>query len=242
LQLDPSLVVKAFAQDGKPVAPLVKSQVSTNNYINFCALTPNLPLSNGNQIKTGPGSCNPAPIGVVAGSDNMPSSKFVFPPNGDKSLKANQTFTISLKVNNLDVGNFVNADFNYFSAPQQTNAEGNVIGHTHVVAQALKAIDDATPLSPNVFSFFKGVNTEAGANGLLTAAVTNGLPAGFYRLTTINAAANHQPVIVSEAQHGFLDDVVYVSCSRLIVAFNLTLIMTTSSLSIPEKSRTFIIV
>jgi hypothetical protein len=145
-------------------------------------------------------------------------------------LKAGVPFTIKLAVNHLDVGNFVNAATNviinhlsfhhpvtqflynlqYFSAPQTVNAAGDVIGHTHVVAQKLAAIDATTPLDPNTFAFFKGVNGEAGADGLLTADVTDGLPAGFYRLTTINAAANHQPVLVAVSQHGLLDDAIYV--------------------------------
>jgi hypothetical protein len=149
------------------------------------------------------------PLGVIAAATNIPSAKFQFPLNGDTSLKANTPFTIKLKVNNLDVGNFVNANTNYFSAPQHLNAAGNVIGHTHVVAQKLKAIDDTTPIDPNVFDFFKGVNGEAGADGLLTADVTKGLPAGVYRLSSINAAENHQPVLVAVNQHGLIDDTVY---------------------------------
>ena len=46
--------------------------------------------------------------------------------------------------------------------------------------------------------------------GILTADVTAGLPAGAYRLCSINTAANHQPAIVPIAQHGSLDDCVYV--------------------------------
>jgi hypothetical protein len=60
-----------------------------------------------------------------------------------------------------------------------------------------------------VFAFFKGLNGKA-ENGILTADVTKGLPAGFYRLGSINTAANHQPVIVPIAQHGGLDDYIYV--------------------------------
>lgn len=47
-------------------------------------------------------------------------------------------------------------------------------------------------------------------NGVLTADVTAGLPAGAYRLCSINSSSNHQPVIVAVAQHGSLDDCVYV--------------------------------
>ena len=69
----------------------------------------------------------------------------------------------------------------------------------------------------------------AADNGILTADVTNGLAPGVYRLASINSAANHQPgvfttvivgfrladiglVLVAIAQHGSLDDAVYVSC------------------------------
>lgn len=53
------------------------------------------------------------------------------------------------------------------------------------------------------------MNTPADASGNLNVQVTAGLPAGVYRLGSINSAANHQPVLVAEAQHGLLDDVVY---------------------------------
>ena len=46
---------------------------------------------------------------------------------------------------------------------------------------------------------------------MLTADVTNGLNPGTYRLCSINTAANHQPVLVPVAQHGSMDDCVYVS-------------------------------
>ena len=45
---------------------------------------------------------------------------------------------------------------------------------------------------------------------MLTADVTDGLPAGVYRLSSINTASNHQPVLSPIAQHGSLDDAVYV--------------------------------
>lgn len=56
---------------------------------------------------------------------------------------------------------------------------------------------------------FQGVNTKA-VGGVLTADVTTGLPAGAYRLCSINSSSNHQPAIVPIAQHGSLDDCVYV--------------------------------
>lgn len=61
---------------------------------------------------------------------------------------------------------------------------------------------------PTQFAFFKGLNSPA-QNGILSATVTGGLPAGTYKLSSINSAANHQPALVGVAQHGSLDDAVY---------------------------------
>ena len=102
-------------------------------------------------------------------------------------------------------------------APCRTNQDGSIIGHTHVVIESLPSLDTTTPLNPQQFAFFKGINGAA-VNGVVTADVTAGLPAGFYRMATINSAANHQPVLVAVAQHGSLDDMVYVSARTMIFA------------------------
>ncbi|KAF5377155.1 hypothetical protein D9615_006378 [Tricholomella constricta] len=219
LTLDPRVIAKGFANDGQgkfiniswrgfhhvPVDGQIASLTSTNNFINFCLTIPNLPLTNGKQVKTG--SCNPAPMGAIPSTDNMPSAKFTVPKNGD-TLKANTPFTISMAISNMQTGAFVNAADNYFAAPQQLNAQGQIIGHSHVVVETLTALDQTTPLDPAKFAYFKGLNAAA-AGGILTADVTKGLPAGVYKLSSINSAANHQPVLVPVAQHGSLDDVVY---------------------------------
>ncbi|KAI0063136.1 hypothetical protein BV25DRAFT_448253 [Artomyces pyxidatus] len=206
LTLDPSVIAKGFADDGQdvPTAGQIASLTSTNNFINFCATVPQLPITNGQQIKTG--SCNPAPMGIIAATTNMPSSKFVFPKNLD-NIEENTAFTIQMAVSNLDTGNFVNADSNYYSAPQIT-VGGNIKGHTHVTVELMSGLDQTTTTNPTVFAFFKGVNGAA-VNGIVTADVTNGLPAGTYRLASINTAENHQPCLVAVAQHGSLDDMVY---------------------------------
>jgi len=209
LALDPKVIAAGFAQNGQdpPVAGQVASLTSTNNFINFC-LTVNLPITNGQQIQTG--SCNPAPIGVIPSVDNMPSAKFVFPKNG-ASVPANQAFTLQISIKNLATGNFVNAQKNYFAAPQQL--QGGVIkGHSHAVIEKLTAIDQTTPTNPREFAFFKGLNAAA-QGGILTADVTNGVPAGAYRVCTINTASNHQPAIVPIAQHGALDDCSYFTAT-----------------------------
>lgn len=185
----------------------VASLTSTNNFINHCLTVPNLPITNGKQIKTG--SCNPAPMGVIAATTNIPSVKFQFPTLG-VTIPASKTFTVSLVVSHLDTGHFTNADSNFLAAPQQVNEFGDIIGHTHIVIEELQSLNQTTPTDPTRFAFFKGVNAAA-LNGVLTADVTGGLPAGFYRIATINTAANHQPVLVAVAQHGSTDDMVYVS-------------------------------
>lgn len=207
LTLDPKVVATGFENDGQdvPTEGQVASLTSSNNFINFCLTVPNLPITNGKQITTG--SCNPAPMGAIPSTDNMPSAKFQIPKNGD-SLPENTPFTITMAVANFQTGAFVNAQENYFAAPQQLNGGGQIIGHSHVVVEQLSALDQTTPTDPKKFAFFKGLNAAA-VNGVLTADVTAGLPAGFYKVSSINTAANHQPVLVPIAQHGSLDDVSY---------------------------------
>jgi hypothetical protein len=211
--LDPKVVAKGFESDGQqnPTAGQVASLTSSNNFINFCI---GHPITNGQQVKTG--SCNPAPMGLIPANTNMPSSKFVFPQNLG-TVKANTAFTIQMAINNLEAGNFVNAESNYFAAPQQLNAQGQIFGHTHYTVQAVESMTSTKVLDPTVFQFFKGVNTPADKNGIVSADVTGGLPAGTYRLASINTASNHQAVSVPVAQHGSLDDMIYVSYSLLLL-------------------------
>lgn len=114
-----------------------------------------------------------------------------------------------MAVRNLVTGNFVNAASNYYSAPQQVDDSGNVVGHTHIVIETLDSLTQTTVTDPTQFAFFKGVDGAA-VNGEVSVAVTGGLPAGVYRMASINSAANHQPVLVAIAQRGALDDMIYV--------------------------------
>ncbi|TIC15463.1 hypothetical protein E3Q13_03348 [Wallemia mellicola] len=237
LKLDPDLVMPGLAQDGQQAgaeAGQVASLTSTNNFINFCLTEPDLPLTNGMQVRGG--SCNPVPIGVVAATNKMPSAKFVNPKNGD-TIPANQDFTIQMAVRNIDTGNFVKwvhqtghlniADgvaaqtqttllhHNATNLIQQTtNNNGIIVGHSHVVVEELPNLETTQPLDPTNFAFFKGLNEEA-QNGVLTAQVSKGLPAGDYRMCSINSSANHQPVIVAVAQHGSLDDCSYHASNNI---------------------------
>lgn len=139
----------------------------------------------------------------------MPSSKFISPENLG-TVKANENFTIEMAISNLETGKFVNPDASYFAAPQQLNSQNLIIGHSHFVIQPMSSFQDPKPLDPKKFAFFTAANTPA-VNGVLSATVKGGLPVGNYKLSSINTAANHQPVLVPIAQHGSLDDAIYVS-------------------------------
>lgn len=211
LTLDPRVIAKGFANDGQsvPVAGQIASKTSTNNFINFCLTVPNLPITNGQQITTG--SCNPAPMGIIPSSSNMPSAKFTSPKNGD-TVPANKAMVITMAISNMATGNFVNAQQNFFAAPQQLSGQGTILGHSHVVVESLTSLTQTTPTDPTKFAFFKGLNSAA-SGGILSASLATGLPAGAYRLCSINTAANHQPVLVPIAQHGALDDCVYFAAT-----------------------------
>ncbi|KAF7329425.1 hypothetical protein MKEN_00204500 [Mycena kentingensis (nom. inval.)] len=207
-QLDESVICTSFADSGNnpPTAGQSPSATSNNNFINICAETlPNVPLTDGKQIPTG--SCNPTPMGLIPSVDNMPSAKFNFPRNGEV-INADVPFNASLNIRNLEIGVFTNAQTKYFAAPQQLNARGKIIGHTHIVMEALPALDTIVPLDARKPFFFKGVNGPA-ENGEAVAFVAGGVPKGFYRMCSINTSANHAPVVVGVAQHGALDDCVY---------------------------------
>jgi len=204
LTLLSNLVETGLESNGQqtPVAGQVASLTSSNNFINFCV---GKTITNGQQVTAG--SCNPIPMGDIVPKANMPSCKFVSPTNQD-TIPANQAFTITMNINNMQAGVFTNAQKTYYMAPQQLNGQGVVIGHSHFVIQKMTDFADPTILDPATFAFFKGINTAA-QGGQLTADVTAGLPAGKYRLASINTDANHTPVVAAVAQHGWLDDIVY---------------------------------
>ena len=109
----------------------------------------------------------------------------------------------------MTAGSFTNPQANYFSAPQTLDENGDIIGHSHIVIEQIRSLTSTRVTDPTRFAFFKGLNDNA-VNGELTADVTKGLPAGVYRMATINSSANHQPALVAIAQHGSLDDMIYV--------------------------------
>ncbi|KAJ7151554.1 hypothetical protein C8R46DRAFT_913724 [Mycena filopes] len=209
LTLDASIIQSTDDGQNPPVKGQTAAAISKNNFANFCVPTlKQLPLTNGLQITTG--SCNPTPIGQIPSIDNIPSAKFQNPTNG-AVLKANTPFNITLAAKNIQLGTFTNAAKTYFANPQTLNKQGQIIGHTHIVIEAIDDVATTKLTDATKFVFFKGINDPADGQGNVQAAVTAGLPAGSYRMGTIMSSATHQPVIVAIAQHGLVDDVVYMT-------------------------------
>lgn len=173
-------------------------------------------------------------MGVIPSVNNIPSAKFIFPPNFEVLAKASP-FTIELAISHLQTGWFTNAQSTFLSAPVEVNGFGDVIGHSHVVIEKLSGFGQTTPTDPKGFTFFKAMNNPA-VNGVLSVDVTGGLPAGHYRIAAFHSGGNHQPsecdndlqpaqgliVAASEclvglpvAQRGAMGDMVYVSTQPL---------------------------
>ena len=155
-------------------------------------------------------------MGDIPATSNMVSTILTNPTGG--CIAANEDFDVTLQVANLNAGTFTNPTVTYYTAPQALQG-GNIVGHVHVCLLHNSFIqcqllirsqvtiqslgDSLTPnqaLPPDVFAFFKGIDDNGNGAGQLTAAVTGGLPAGFFRVCTMSAAANHQPVIMPVAQ------------------------------------------
>ena len=143
-------------------------------------------------------------MGQMPSTSKMISTVITSPQNGD-TLTAGQDFTVEIDTDNLITGFFTNPDVTYYSAPQQLNENGQVKGHAHLTIQNIGSLRSTQAPDPSQFAFFKGLN-EAGSEGVLSAEVEGGLPAGAYRLCTLVSAMNHQPVLMPVAQRGAQDD------------------------------------
>ncbi len=154
-------------------------------------------------------------MGDIPAKTNMVSSIITNPQQGGAAIPSDTTFNITVQTANLVAGSFTNADATYYAAPQFLSG-GNVVGHTHVTVQDLGAnLNPTSALDATQFAFFKGINDAGNGQGLLTAVVTGGLPAGNYRVCTMAAASNHQPVLMPVAQRGTPDD-----CTKFVVSGN----------------------
>ena len=145
-------------------------------------------------------------MGKIPSTSNMISAIIVSPKPAE-NIAASTTFTISVQMKGLTAGSFTNAAATYYSAPQDLASNGQIIGHTHVTVQDLgNSLQPSSPPDPVQFAFFKGINDAGNGNGLLSATVTGGLPAGNYRVCSMTSSSNHQPVLMPVAQRGAQDD------------------------------------
>ncbi|KAK2734269.1 hypothetical protein FQN57_001730 [Myotisia sp. PD_48] len=202
LYLNRKNVQDASKSPGNPDPEAGQSPSLTDkaNFINFCSRKKTT-----NGIQRLDGSCNGVVMGDIPSKQNMISTIILYPGPG-ANLKPNTPFDIKIQVNNLVAGSFSNPVGTYYSAPQQLKG-GKVIGHSHIVIQSLGAsLEAQTPPDPSVFVFFKGVNDKGDGKGGLRTTVGDGLAPGFYRVCTMTAAMNHQPVMMPVAQRGAQDD------------------------------------
>jgi len=127
---------------------------------------------------------------------------------------SNRRWACCLTLSHSEAGHFTNVDTKYYAAPQRLNSTNDIMGHPHFVIEQLSSVTSTFPLDPSKFVFFKGMNTAADRDGNVSVNMTDSLPAGIYKLSSINSSANHSPVLVAVAQHGSLDDQVYVRIAR----------------------------
>lgn len=154
-------------------------------------------------------------MGDIPAKTAMVSSVITFPQTNGKAIQADTDFNITVQMSNIVAGSFTDADTTYYAAPQALQ-NGQVVGHTHVTVQDMgKSLNPTTALDATQFAFFKGINDVGNGKGLLSAAVTGGLPAGNYRVCTMASASNHQPVLMPVAQRGTADD-----CTKFTVTGN----------------------
>lgn len=145
-------------------------------------------------------------MGKITSTANMISA-IVVSPKPAENIAASTTFTIAVQMKGLTASSFTNDAATYYSAPQDLASNGQIIGHTHVTVQDLgNSLQPSSPPDPVQFAFFKGINDAGNGNGLLSATVTGGLPAGNYRVCSMTSSSNHQPVLMPVAQRGAQDD------------------------------------
>jgi transcription initiation factor TFIID subunit 15 len=132
-------------------------------------------------------------MGKIPAVSNMISAMIVEPQVGE-TVAEDTTFTVRVQTQGLDAGSFTNPTLTYYSAPQDLNNNGDIIGHCHITIQELgNSLNPNNAPDPTTFAFFKGINDNGNGQGLLSAEVTGGLVAGFYRVCTMISSSNHQP-------------------------------------------------
>lgn len=212
--LDPRLIQSASQVTGQePGTNGLKAGQSPSatdeaNFINFCK---GKTITNGNQNTNG--SCNSIPMGNIPAKTNMISSIILYPQPGD-IVVAHQTFTVSIQTSHLRAGYLVNPGAVYYTAPQDLDENGDIIGHSHITIQNIGELRTTKVPDPSTFAYFKGLDDAGNGKGLLSTTVDGGLAPGWYRVCSMIAARNHQPVVMPVAQRGAQDD-----CTKFEVAY-----------------------
>ncbi|KAJ3095804.1 hypothetical protein HDU97_006486 [Phlyctochytrium planicorne] len=181
--------------------PTKVAKVSTAGQ-NFCKQDfPNLKASDGTQNRDG--DCSSTVQGAIPNVNKMVSTIILEPANAGK-VPAGKAFTIKIKNQNIETGFFDDPKIHYYATPQTLNKQGIIQGHQHVTLQELGT--GKTPLDPQKFQFFKGLNAPD-VNGILSVDVPpEKAVKGNYRLCSITGTFGHQPVIMPVAQRGSQDD------------------------------------
>jgi len=210
---------KALRKLNKRAAPPAAAVATDINVFNQNTLSgPPTPLicnqsklgkSDGTQDKTpgaGGRTCSVTQLGEIPDITSMTSSIIISPKNGQK-IRAGQPFTVSVKVANLETGNFDDPNKQYYSFAQQLNKQGLIKGHDHITIQTLTGDQ---PPDAQKFDFFKGLNDPA-VNGILSVQVTAGLTPGQKRICTMVGSFAHAPLIMPVAQRGSQDDCIRIT-------------------------------
>lgn len=150
-------------------------------------------------------------MGNIPARANMISSIITSPQPGAR-VPRDRSFNVTIQTSHLRAGFLVNPTVAYYTAPQQLDDAGDVIGHCHITVQDLGgkpgAAEPTSPPDPTAFAYFKGVDDQGDGKGGLRAEVSGGLAPGYYRVCSMIAARNHQPVVMPVAQRGAQDDCV----------------------------------
>ncbi|KAL2801238.1 hypothetical protein BJX66DRAFT_289333 [Aspergillus keveii] len=192
------------------------SATDAANFINHCTQKT---LTNGKSFEGG--SCNGIVMGDIPAETNMISTIITYPFQ-NQLFTVNTPFFVRFRTANLAAGSVTNPNSTLYSAPQTLN-DGKVIGHVHVAIQQLFGFSEGmfegqeahiAPPDPTKVAFFKTIFGKGDGEGGFSVQVRRGLPVGYYRVCTMVAASNHQPVIMPVVYRGAQDD-----CQRFRVGY-----------------------
>ncbi|CEL02896.1 hypothetical protein ASPCAL04059 [Aspergillus calidoustus] len=219
LVLETDNIQTASQSDGLPSNNSIgytPSAIDPANFINHCTQRT---LTNGKSFKGG--SCNGIVMGDIPAETNMISTIITYPFQ-NQLFTVNTPFFVRLRTANLAAGSVTNPNSTLYAAPQAIH-DGKVIGHVHVTIQQLFGFTEGmvegqeahiAPPDPTRVAFFKTIFGKGGGEGGFSVQVRGGLPVGYYRVCTMVAASNHQPVIMPVVLRGAQDD-----CQRFRVGY-----------------------